>query len=178
MIIRLFLGLFFAAFIFLIIADVFYELHLQFIADLMIKLGDEILLLSFSVLLITGIIFFSKQIGLAVKDYFSAKERAKRRLFFSIAKNDYVQRLFNAKKKQLFYFSNLKRNKLLEKNNKKQAFLLAQSIVKELNSAKHFLSESQFKHYNQAIKQALSEQNIKLLLELQHEIATFDSLIN
>ncbi len=178
MIIRLFLALFFAALVFLIIADVFYELHLQLFADLIIKLGDEILLFASALLLISGIIFFSKQIGAAIKTYFSAKERAKRRLFFSMAKNDYLQRLFSAKKKQLLYFSNLKRRRLLDKNNKKQAILLAKSILKELTAAKHFLSETQFKHYRQAIKQASSEQNINRLLELQHEISTFDSLIN
>jgi hypothetical protein len=168
----------FAGLIFLILADVFYELDLQLFADLVIKLGDDVLLFSFALLLISGIIFLSRQIGTAINAYFSAKERAKRRLFFSIAKNNYVQRLFNAKKKQLLYFSNLKRQRLLDKNNKKQSALLAKSIFKELTAAKHFLSETQFKHYSQAIKQALSEQNIKRLLELQHEISTFDSLIN
>ena len=178
MIIRLFLTIFFSSLIVLIIADVFYELHLRFIADLIIKLGDEVLLLSFALLLITGIVFFSKKIGLTVKDYFSAKERAKRKLFFSIAKNDYVQRLFSAKKKQLLYFSNFKRQRLLEKNNKKQAALLAKSIFIELNATKVFLPESQFKYYSQAIKQAILQHNINRLLELQNEISTFDSKIN
>lgn len=178
MIIRLFLGLFFTALIFLIIADVFYELHLQVIADLISKLGDDVLLFASALLLISGIIFFAKKIIAAVKDYFSITERAKRQLFFSMAKNDYLQRLFAAKKKQLSYFNELKRQRLLAKNNKKQSRLLARSIVKELNSAKQFLSVTQFKSYHQAIKKAASEQNINRLLELQHEISTFDSLIN
>lgn len=176
MIIRLFLRLFFASLIVLIIADVFYELHLNLIANLIIKLGDEVLLLSFALLLISGLVFFSKQITAAIKDYFSAKQRAQRQLFFSIARHDYLNRLFESKKKQLLYFSALKRAALLASNNKKQCKLLGKAISKELQQRKHNLSETRFKEYQQAIKQATAQQNVERLLDLQREISSTDLL--
>lgn len=176
MIIRIFLSLFFAALIFLIIADLFYELHLGEIANLILQLGDDILLLSFGLLLVSGMIFFAKQIGETIKAYFSAKQRAQRQLFFFLARNDYLQRLYESKKKQLLYFSGLRRASLLEKNNKKQCALLAKSVLKELSAVKNRLPETQFKKYQQAIKQAAVQQQFHRLLELQHEISTIDSL--
>lgn len=172
MIIRLFLGLFAAALVFLIVADLFYELHLNWLSNLIVKLGDDFLLLSFALLLISGTIFFSKQIIAAAKDYFSAKNRVQRHTLFVIAQKDYLQRLFAAKKKQLLYFADFKRQALLAKNNKKQCSLLAQSILQELMAVKPTLSETQFEHYQQAIKKASATQEIQRLLELQHEIST------
>jgi hypothetical protein len=171
MIIRLFLRLFFAALIILIIADVFYELHLNWISNLIIQLGDDILLLSFSLFLITGGVFFSQQISGTIKEYFSEKQKAQRRLFFNLARNNYLQRLFNSKKQQLLYFSNSKRARLLEKNNKKHCSLLAKAILTELNQVKNKLPETQFQQHQQAIKQAAAQQQIQRLLELQREIS-------
>jgi hypothetical protein len=176
MIIRLFLKLFLAALVVLIIADVFYELHLGSIATLVIQLGDDVLLLSFALLLISGTIFFAKQIGETIKNYFSAQQRAQRKLFFSMARHNYLQRLFASKKQQLFYFARLKTASLLAKNNKQHCSLLAKAILKELQLIKNKLPETQFKQYSQAIKQAAAQQQMQRLLELQHEISTTDFL--
>lgn len=174
MIIRIFLSLFFAALVFLIIADVFYELHLGTMADLILQLGDDVLLVSFALLLMSGGAFFGKQILRATTEFFSAKQRAQRQLYFSIARNNDLQRLFASKKKQLLYFANLKKTTLLAKNNQKHCQLLAKAMLKELTQIKHQLSETQFKTYQQAIKQAAVQQQIEQLLELQRKIFTPD----
>jgi hypothetical protein len=156
----------------LIIADVFYELHLNWLSNLIIKLGDDLLLLSFALILITGLVFFGKHIVNVIKNYFSESQRAQRLLFFTIARNNNLQRLFASRKKQLLYFTKLKKEAILAKNNKKQCRLLVKAISKELQQLKNKLSEEQFKHYQQAIKQATAKQQIESLLELQREIST------
>jgi hypothetical protein len=174
LIIRIFLKLFFASLIVLIIADIFYQLHLRAIANLIIQLGDDVLLLSIVLFLGSGIVFFAKQIKATIKRYFSAKQRAQRCTFFNIAQHDYLQRLFALKKQQLFYFAKLKREKLLDNDNKKQAALLAKAILKKLMTVKHQLSDTQFKQYQQIIKKTAAQQKIQRLLELQQEISTLD----
>ncbi len=173
MIIKIFLTLFFAALIVLIVADILYELNLGYFATLVLKLGDDVLLLSFALLLISGMMFFSKQIAENLKRYFSATERAQRRAFFSIAQHRYLQQLLASKKQQILYFATLKKQALLHKNDKKQAALLAKAVLKELQRHKTHLSEIEFKNYRQAIKQAAAQQKIEVLLNLQQNISTF-----
>jgi hypothetical protein len=178
MIIRIFLGLFCTALLFLILADVFYELHLQWFADLILYIGDDFLLLACALFVISCLIFCAKHLFLSLKYYFSAQERARRHVFFSVSQRDTLQRLVFAKKKQLLYFSTVQKQKILAKNTQKHTASLVKSILKELQAAQYFLSESQIKDYQQAIKQAESELNIPRLLALQHEISTFHSLLN
>jgi hypothetical protein len=173
LIIRLFLKLFFAALFVLIIADVFYELHLRYFATLILKLGDDILLLSFALLLVSGMMVFSKQIAESLKRYFSTTERAQRRAFFSIAQHRYLQKLFASKKQQILYFSTLKKQAILTKNDKKQSDLLAKSLLKELQLRKTLLSKTEFNDYKQAIKQAAAQQKMQCLLDLQQNISAF-----
>lgn len=174
MIIRIFLKLLLTALIILIIADIFYELHLNWISSIIVQLGDDILLLSFALFLMSGSILCAKKINHAIKNYFSEKQQAQRRFFFSVARNDYLHRLFVAKKKQLLYFTYIKKSRLLSNNNKKQCILLSKSILVELNQAKNKLTEFQFQQYQQAIKQATTQQNIQHLLELQRKISILD----
>jgi len=170
--IRIFLALFFFAVICLLLADFFYELHFIILANLGLKFGFGILLLSFALILIHAGFFSIQHLNLKIRAYFSSKQRAQRGLFFSIARNDTLQRLFRSKKKQVLYFSSLKQKRFLAKNNKKHCRLLAKSVLNELQQIKNNLSEKQFKHYQQAIKQAKVQQQTQSLLELQHEIST------
>lgn len=172
MIVRIFLILFFLAITCLLLADVFYELHLFLLANLGLKLGFGVLLLSFVLILFYASFFSIQRINLKIRGYFSNQQRTQRQAFFSIARHDTLRRLFISKKKQIRYFSALKQKRLLDRNNKKQLRLLTKSILDELNQLKNTLPKSQFQHYQQAIKQAKTQQHIQSLLELQHEIST------
>jgi hypothetical protein len=171
MIIRLFLKLFAAALVILIIADVFYELHLNWLSNLIVKLGDEVLLLAVAFFLISGGIFLARRIKANWNNYFSASEKAKRQVLFNLKHNAYLQRLFSAKKKHVLYFAQVKRQHLLQKDNKKQCRLLAKALLNELKAVKGICSADEFNTYQQAIKHASANQQIERLLELQTQLS-------
>jgi hypothetical protein len=152
LIIRIFLLLFFSALILLLAAKILNWLGLTQLAAFFLQLGDDVLLASFTLLLISGLILIAKRIGASIKVYFSASQQAQRKFLFSLAKAHYLQRLCNSQKQQLHYFTALKRKRLLEQDNKKQQQRLIKAMQKELNQVKNKLSVTEFESYQQQIK--------------------------
>lgn len=130
------------------------------------------LLSAFALLIIAGVWSVSRIIVCAMLDYFSAKQRVQRRLWFVQAKQDQIKRLFYSKTMQIKYFSELNRKRLLKRNNRKHIQSLSRSIDKDLLSIKDKLPETTYLQLQQENARFRSQQDIESLLKLQQKIST------
>ncbi len=171
MIIKIALVLFFSALACLMLGDLLNHLYLRALANVLMPLGDAVLLLSFSLLLLVLLKVFAKNTGQQMTRYFSKVQRARRHFLFTLIKNDNTQRLFHSQKKQLAYFHALKRKRLLYKDNRRQNKRLAKALLNQLIALKGQLAHAEFEQYQQQIKRAYRQQDSFQLLELQRKIS-------
>jgi hypothetical protein len=140
-------------------------------ADAFVMLGTIALLSAFSVLIVTGLLGVLKTAAKSVLGYFSAEQRARRRLWFGLARQEQVERLFFFKTEQIKYFNELNRKRLLMRNNRKHVRLLSASIDKDLLSVKTKLPKATYLQLQQKIARYRKQQNVDALLALQQEIS-------
>jgi len=172
LIIRIALLLMFAAFAVFISVDLLLWLAVPGLPGLMTQFGLAILLSAFSLLLITGLAAIIKRIIAVCFDYFSARQRLQRRLWFIQAKQDQLKRLFYFRTLQINYFNELMRKRLLSANNRQHIQSLSKAIDKELQSIKQQLSKTTYQQLQRDNAQYRDKQDIEALLELQKKIAT------
>jgi len=111
----------------------------------------------------------------SVLDYCSFKQRAQRRLWFAQARQDQVKRLFYFKTRQIKYFNELSRKRLLKRNNRKHIRSLSKTIDKDLLSIKTKLPETTYRQLQQDHNRYRNRQDIDGLLTLQQKISTLFS---
>jgi hypothetical protein len=133
-------------------------------------LGSAMLLSGFVVLSINGLLAFCKIIVRSVLDYFSAGQRAQRRLLFALAKQDQVKRLFFFKTRQIKYVNEFSRKRLLTLNNRKQLQSLSKAIDKDLLSIKTKLPGTLYQQLQQDHVRYRNQQDIEALITLQQKI--------
>lgn len=136
-------------------------------------LGSAMLLSGFAVLIIAGLLGIFKIIVRSALEYFSAKQRIQRRLWFVQAKQDQVNRLFYFKTMQINYVNELNRKRLLKRNNRKHIRSLSKSIDKDLLSIKSKLPGAAYQQLQQDNTRYRNQQDIEALLTLQQKISTF-----
>lgn len=112
---------------------------------------------------------------MSVCTYFSAPQRAQRRLWFTQAKQDQLRRLHHFKSVQLRYVYELKRQHLLRANNRKHIQALSKAIHKDLQKLKTQLPVAKYKQLKQEHRQYRKQQNIPALLQLQQKIAGIEA---
>lgn len=134
-------------------------------------LATAMLLSGFTVLIITGLWGVGKIIVRSAWDYFSAKQRAQRRLWFAQARQDQVKRLFYFKTRQIKYFNELSRKRLLKLNNRKHIRSLSKAIDKDLLSIKAKLPGTAYQQLRQDHARYRNQQDIEALLTLQQKIS-------
>jgi hypothetical protein len=135
-------------------------------------LGSAMLLSAFAVLIIAGLWGVFKIIVRSTSDYFSAKQRVQRRLWFVQARQDQVKRLFYFKAMKIRYVSDLNRKRLLNLNNRKHIRSLSRSIDKDLQSIKTKLPGTTYLQLQQENARFRNQQDIDSLLKLQQKIST------
>jgi hypothetical protein len=135
-------------------------------------LATAMLLSGFVMLIVTGLWGVGKIIVNAVLTYFSAKQRAQRRLWFAQARQDQVERLFYFKTKQIKYVNEISRKRLLKQNNLRHIRSLSKSIDKDLLSIKTKLPGATYQQLQQDHARYRNRQDIEALLSLQQKIAT------
>jgi len=172
MIIRIALLLMFAAFSELLSVDLLLWLAVPGLPGLLTQLGLVTLLSAFALLLITGLFVLIKLIIAACFDYFSARQRLQRRLWFIQAKQDQLKQLFYFRTVQINYFNELKRKRLLSANNRLHIQSLSKAIDKDLQSIKQQLSKTTYLQLQRQNIQYRKQQDIEALLTLQQKIAT------
>jgi hypothetical protein len=172
MIIRIALLLIFAAFVLFLSVDLLLWLAVPGLPGLMTQLGLVTLLSAFALLLTTGLFVIIKNIISACFDYFSAKQRLQRRLWFIQAKQDQLKQLFYFRTLQINYFNEFKRNRLLRANNRLHIQSLSKAIDKDLLLIKQQLSRKTYQQLHQENVRYSDQQDIEALLKLQQKIAT------
>lgn len=96
-------------------------------------------------------------------------------MWFAWVRQDQLERLFYYKTRQLSYFNELHRKRLLMHNDRKHIRLLSKVIDKDLSSMKSKLSESIYMQLQQDYVRYRKQKDIEALLKLQKKIF---SLVN
>jgi len=171
LIIRLFLVLFFAALSLLLSVDVLLWLGLPGLPNLLSKISVYLLLAAFALLLVVGCLWMVKLILQSLAHYFSAAQSQQRRMWFVQNKQQQLKRLFYLKTIKLHYVHQLKRNRLLKADNRKQLRELSKTVANDLLAIKKQLSGPLFKELQQELQLHCKRQDMQSLLQLQQKIA-------
>jgi hypothetical protein len=171
MIVKFALLLVFISFALFFSVDLLLWLAIPGLPNLLTQLGLLTLMIAFGILLSAGLFIIIKLTLAAFLNYVSARERLERRLLFINAKQAQLKQLFYFKAIQVNYFSELKRKRLLQTNNKQHLESLSKVINKDLQSLKKHLPKPHYLQLHQLYRKSLKQQNIEALLKLQTEIA-------
>ena len=174
LIIRIALLLMFSALTVFISADLLLWLAVPGLPPLLTQLGLLTLLSAFALLLTAGLFVVIKLVIAACSDYFSAKQRLQRRLWFIQGRQDQLKQLFYFRTVQINYLNERKKNQLLRANNRKHIQSLSKAIDKDLRSMKQQLSKSRYLQLQQENIQYRDQQQVESLLKLQQKIATLN----
>ena len=172
MLIRITLLLMFAAFAVFLSVDLLLWLAVPGLPRLLTQFGLLTLLSAFALLLTAGLLVVIKLVIAACSDYFSAKQRLQRRLWFIQARQDQLKQLFYFKTLQISYFNELNRKRLLIANNRQHIHSLSKAIDKDLLSIKQQVSKTTYLQLQRENAQYRDQQDIEALLKLQQKIAT------
>lgn len=154
-----------------LLAELLLWLAVPRLPSVLITLGATILLGAFVILIIAGLWGVFKIIIRSALDYFSVEQRIKRRLWYVLAKQEQVKRLFFFKTAQIKYVNELNRKRLLKHNNRKHIRLLSASIDKDLLSIKTKLSETTYLQLQKDNARYRDLLDIEALLKLQQKIS-------
>jgi hypothetical protein len=171
MIIRISLLLIISSIIVFIVADLSTPLGFRVLTDNLAQLGSAVILSAFALLVIQGVVVFSKATFLSVTDYFSVQQRRQRRLFFIQSKQDQINRLFYFKTLQMRYLTRHKIKRLLARNNQQQLQSLSKAIQNDLLLLKKNIPGPTFKQLQFENKRYRNQQDIEALLKLQQKIS-------
>ncbi|MDO9105351.1 MAG: hypothetical protein Q7U57_10355 [Methylovulum sp.] len=174
--IKIFLSLIGCALALFISADVLLSLSVSDLPVPITYLALAFMLGAFALLLTTGLLATVKHAMASLRDFFSARQRSLRRLWFVQAKQDQLKQLFYFKTVQLNYFNDLARKRLLVANNRKHINGLARTIAAELWSVKPQLSKAAFRQLQQEHRHYRSRLDGEGLLKLQQKIAASTKL--
>lgn len=155
-----------------LLAELLLRLAVPGLPGALTLLGTAMLLSAFAVLIIAGLLGIFKIIIRSALDYFSSKQRVQRRLWFVQARQDQVKRLFYFKVRQIKYFNELSRKRLLKLNNRKHIRSLSKAIGKDLLSIKAKLPGTTYQQLQQDHARYRSRQDVEALLTLQQKIST------
>ena len=174
MLIRITLLLMFAAFAVFLSVDLLLWLAVPGLPGLLTQLGLLTLLSAFALLLTAGLFVVIKLVIAACSDYFSAKQRLQRRLWFIQGRQDQLKQLFYFRTVQINYLNERKKKQLLRANNRKHIQSLSKAIDKDLRSMKQQLSKSRYLQLQQENIQYRDKQQVEALLKLQQKITTLN----
>jgi hypothetical protein len=135
-------------------------------------LGSAMLLSGFSALIVCGLLGILKSIACTILDYFSLKQRVQRRLWFVQDQQEQLKRQFYYQTKQIKYFNEFSRKRLLKLNNLKHLQSLSRSINHQLLSLKPKVSQQIYLQLQHDHVRYRKQQDIEALLILQQKIST------
>ncbi|MGZ5050578.1 MAG: hypothetical protein ACXWF8_00995 [Methylobacter sp.] len=172
MIIRIALLLIFVALPVFLSAELLQWMSIAYFAAPLSMLGSAMLLCGFVALAGAMLLNAGHATVRSVGNYFSSKQRAERRLWFAQARRDRVKRLLYFKTRQIKYFNELRRKRLLARNNRKHIRALSRAIDKDLALLKAKLPMVTYRQLRQDNIRYRKQQDIEALLQLQHKIST------
>lgn len=155
-----------------LVVELLLWLDLPSLSDALTVLGSAMLLTGFALLIINALLGWGKITVESVSDYFSAKQRAQRQLWFATAKQDQLKRLLHFKMIRITYVSELSRKHLLKRNNCQHIRSLSRFINRDLQSIKTKLTDAVYQQLQQDNIRYRNQQDIEGLLKLQQKIST------
>lgn len=170
MVIRVALLFLLFALISFFLGDVLDWFLLPIFLQLLDRFGIILLFCAFALLLATGLIACAKLILQALRDYFSALQRNQRHLLFVEYKQQQIRQLFQAKMAKIAYLAELRRKRLLRKNDEQHFLLLSKAVNQELLAIQQHIPASVFKTlYDETIRCKKSKK-IDDMLKLRRQI--------
>ncbi len=159
-----------AALVLLVTAKISVGLKVFSLAALITQVGLTLLLAAFALLWVMGVLDFLKRFVKQCVAYFSPQQRQQRKVLFMQYKKAQIDQLFYFKSLQINYFSQVKRNRLLNANNRRHIRQLSKTIDKELFLLKRQLSANEFKQLQQENSRYRNRHDSLGLLALQQKI--------
>jgi hypothetical protein len=172
LIIRIALLLFASALAVFLLADILLRLSIPLLPATIDTLGIALLFGAFGLILTTGLLLIAQLTTQAILKYFSNHQRMQRRLLYITQKQHEINRLFHLRTDKIRYLAELKRKRLLYKNNKNHLRRLSKAINRDLLAIRKHLSDSQFKQLHADCMRFKNDQNSDALLKLQQHIAS------
>ncbi|WP_347987030.1 hypothetical protein [Methylomonas sp. AM2-LC] len=147
-----------------------FQLHLSLLTTLFYSVAAKLLLLAFALLLLSGMLVLITALGREVRSYFRHEASALRRVLAMQTQTQQLAQLNYFKNRQLSYFSQFKRQKLLAADDKKQLRHLYLAIHQELQSVKHNIPHSHYQNMYKALRQYHQQADAKAMLSLREQI--------
>ena len=149
-------------------------LSVPYIPEVMTQIGLLLMLIASVLFVLQAILAITRHLITQNLAFFSAQQRQHRRALFIQSRQQQIQQLLAFKTAQIHYFHDLKRKKILEKNNREHIHSLSKNIDQQLLSMKKQLSKSTFKALKQQNKAYRDSLNSEALLQLQQTITKLD----
>jgi hypothetical protein len=149
---------------------VFFQLHLSLLTTLFYSVATKLLLLAFALLLLSGILVLLTALGREVRAYFRHEASALRQVLAMQTQTQHLAQLSHFKNRQLSYFSQFKRQKLLAADDKKQLRRLYLAIHQELQSVKPNIPHSHYQSMYKALRKYHQQADAKAMLTLREQI--------
>jgi hypothetical protein len=147
-----------------------YQLDLSLLTSLLYGLAERILLLAFLLLALSGLMALLSAVCVDLRGYFRQDARAVRQIFAVQTRKHNLARRLALEIRQIQYFSNLKRQRLLQADNRKHLQELYNAILLELESAKPQLPANRFAEMHKALRQYLKQADDQAMLTLRQQI--------
>jgi hypothetical protein len=173
LLIRVALYLFIAAMMVFILMVGVFHLGQRMLSNLMLTIGLDTLLGSFSLLLLLGLGVLCRTVFRSVSVYFSKPVRVQRRMDFQLVTQHQRAKLFSAKIQQQDYFAELRRKQLLAANNDKHLKQLSLAIQYDLKRIEKYIPAQTYKQFQRQLNASVSLQDMSSLLKLQEQLLTY-----
>jgi hypothetical protein len=162
---------FFAALSLFVSAKLIGWLALPIAVSAVFKLGSILLLSSFFLLFIAGLLQTAKVIIRSCSRYFSSDQRIQRRVLYVQGKRNRINRLLYFRKQQIRYFHEQHIKRLRQANERKHVYFLSNTIREDLLARKKNLPSSVFKELQQEHALYLANRDGDALIKLQQKLA-------
>ena len=152
------------------LADLLSLLTLPVLPEFITQLGLALLLCGFAIFLSMGVLQIGKHTLRAIRGYFSKSQRGQRRLLFIQNQQKQLKQLFQNRAQRIRYLHELKRQRLLRRNQQKHLNVLAKAINQDINHLKNRLPKARLEQLRQQNRQYHKQQDSTALLQLQQHI--------
>jgi hypothetical protein len=147
-----------------------FHLGLTVLTTLLYSLAGKIMLMTFAGILLSGILALLAALRGEFRAYFQADAGALRRILAIYNRKHNLTLRQNLEIRQIHYFHNQKRQRLLSADNQKQLRELHKTILQELESAKPRLPSSHFAELRKALRQHLDQADAQAMLVVRQQI--------
>lgn len=143
-------------------------------ATLLYSLASAFLLLAFAILMLSGIGVFLSGMLRDARRFFGPEAAAIRRLLAIYHQKNQQTRILLFKHRQIQYFSQFNRQRLLAADNKKQFRELYKAVNRELRAAKTTMPSAGYRVLRKALRDARGSADPAAILALRQRISCRD----